>query len=226
MMKKDGKTRAQRLAAEHKSLEIEVQLLRAQCHALEKKVGSSLPSGSLYPRPEPPGTLADQVRAFHHRFGHPIGCVGPQVPSEERVKFRLQLIAEEFFELLTACEIWPVETLTRADTIDEDVDVLASVMVKNAIRDDLGEIDLPALMDALGDLDYVIEGTRLEFGVDGKPIANEIHRANMDKIPNGFRKPIKPSGWKEPDIEGVLQAQGWMPSDPGHRKSQGQKRKK
>jgi predicted HAD superfamily Cof-like phosphohydrolase len=63
----------------------------------------------------------------------------------------------------------------------------------------------------MADLDYVVEGTRLEFGIDGEPIAAEVHRANMAKTegpvaPDGKR--LKPPGWTPPDIAGVLRKQG------------------
>jgi predicted HAD superfamily Cof-like phosphohydrolase len=71
------------------------------------------------------------------------------------------------------------------------------------------DVDLPDFVDALGDIDYVIEGTRSVFGVDGAPIAAEIHRANMSKEPNGWGKPAKPANWTPPDIEWELRRQGW-----------------
>ena len=74
------------------------------------------------------------------------------------------------------------------------------------------------LADALGDLDYVIEGFRLVCGINGEPIADEIQRSNLAKL-DADGKPIrrydgkllKPPGWTPPDIERELLAQGWQP---------------
>lgn len=85
------------------------------------------------------------------------------------------------------------------------------------------EPDLPAMVDALADMDYVNAGTRLVLGVDGAPIAADVHRANMAKepimcwsggtenrlVPDPIKKPTKPEGWKAPDTAARLREQGW-----------------
>lgn len=155
-------------------------------------------------------TLREHVRAFHERFGHPVRTV-PAEPSKSEMQFRLRLIAEEFFELLAACEIWP-----KAD-IGRHAELHAKDIILEAIEYDFsGTIDLPEVVDALGDLDFVIEGTRLVIGVDGEPVMAEIQRANMSKEPvlkdgkpDPLAKPTKPEGWKPPDVTGVLARQGW-----------------
>lgn len=75
-------------------------------------------------------------------------------------------------------------------------------------------IDLPALVDATADLDYVVEGLRVRLGVDGDPIWEAVHAANMAKSTGPLRedgKRMKPEGWKAPDVEGLLREQGWEP---------------
>ena len=71
---------------------------------------------------------------------------------------------------------------------------------------------IPAFADALADLDYVIEGTRLEFGIDGWPIAQAVHKSNMAKVGSKVRedgKILKGPDWTPPDIAGELRKQGW-----------------
>jgi predicted HAD superfamily Cof-like phosphohydrolase len=88
----------------------------------------------------------------------------------------------------------------------------AESIILTAIADDEIRVDLPELADALADLDYVVEGARLEFGINGAPIATEVHRANMAKLDGPVRedgKKQKPEGWKPPDIESELRKQGW-----------------
>lgn len=137
--------------------------------------------------------MRSQVAEFHLKFGHPVATT-PHVPDAAAVRFRLALIAEEFVELLEAAHGGRLSIVRYA--------------LENTCRTLPLNVDLPAFVDALGDLDYVIEGTRLVFGVDGDPIAAEIHRANMNKVANGTHKPTKPIDWSPPDIEGELIKQG------------------
>ena len=77
--------------------------------------------------------------------------------------------------------------------------------------------NLPEIADALGDIDYVVAGTRLQLGIKGVAVADAIHEANMNKAPGGvvirdeFGKVRKPANWTPPDIASVLRAQGWEP---------------
>jgi predicted HAD superfamily Cof-like phosphohydrolase len=141
-------------------------------------------------------TLREQVAEFHRAVGQPL-LESPTIPAEERVRLRARLMAEEFFETMVAM----FSRLERRslDYIYSDLKAFIDVGV-------IG-VDLPELVDGLADLDYVVEGTRLEFGVDGGPIAAEVHRANMAKSGGNVRadgKILKPEGWKPPDIPGEL----------------------
>lgn len=148
-------------------------------------------------------TLRGQVTEFHHMIGAPVRAT-PRVPPDDRVRLRLRLIAEEFFELLGACNLAP------------DVDGYGPVehAVMACINETPLTVDLPEFADALADLDYVIEGSRLEFGIDGAPIAAEVHRSNLAKRGgpvDATGKQRKPEGWQPPDIAGELRRQGWTP---------------
>ena len=149
--------------------------------------------------------LSRQVRAFHEKYGHPTRST-PCVPAADEVRFRLRLITEEFFELLTACEIWP-----HLDEEHEPDEIHAFEIIRDDISDDFaGTVNLPEFVDALADLLYVIEGTAAAMGVNMAPILAEVQRANMAKEPNGpDAKPVKLPGWTPPDIAGVLVRQGW-----------------
>ena len=156
-------------------------------------------------RPSVP-TLRKRLIAFHQLFDQPILST-PSVPPDERVRLRAALIAEEFFETLESMfDTWPYGTTLQTDR----------EQVMRFIRKAPIKVDMPELADGLADLDYVIEGTRLEFGIDGEPVGAEVHRTNMAKI-GGPKDPVtgkvlKPVGWTPPDIEGVLKAQGWTGS--------------
>jgi predicted HAD superfamily Cof-like phosphohydrolase/flagellar biosynthesis regulator FlaF len=145
-------------------------------------------------------TLRGQVREFHEAFGV-ASPDKPTVPDDDTVRLRLRLIAEEFFELLDACYEFGGPDGSKA----------AVMMWIDDTRKSL-RVDLPAFADALADIDYVVEGTRLAFGINGKPIADAVHVCNMAKLGGTKRedgKIEKPAGWQPPDVAGCLRAQGW-----------------
>ena len=90
----------------------------------------------------------NQVAEFHRTFQHPV-LNSPQIPSEERCKLRVSLIAEELKEL------------------------------EDAIKDN----NIIEIADALCDIQYVLSGAILEFGLGDKfvDLFNEVQRSNMSK---------------------------------------------
>lgn len=143
-------------------------------------------------------SIRDQVLEFHRQFGVPSPAI-PGVPDRKRVELRMLLIGEEFAELLSACGY-----REAAKRVDCAMDYLSAT----------DRVDLEEVADALADIDYVVEGTRLEFGIRGEPIAAEVHRSNMAKVGGGANaagKITKPPGWTPPDIAGALKRQGWQP---------------
>ncbi len=59
-------------------------------------------------------------------------------------------------------------------------------------------------VDALVDLLYVTYGAAVEMGVDLEPFFDEVHRANMCKVPGeGGGKSRKPEHWVPPDLDRV-----------------------
>jgi predicted HAD superfamily Cof-like phosphohydrolase len=88
------------------------------------------------------------VGDFHKTFKHPI-LEKPTIPSEERCRLRVALIAEELKEL------------------------------EQAIKDK----DITEAADALCDIQYVLSGAILEFGLGEKfkSLFEEVQRSNMSK---------------------------------------------
>ena len=88
------------------------------------------------------------VAEFHRTFKHPI-LSSPSIPSEDRCKLRVALIAEELKEL--------------------EVAIL--------------EKDIVEIADALSDIQYVLSGAILEFGLGEKfsTLFEEVQRSNMSK---------------------------------------------
>jgi len=147
-----------------------------------------------------------RVRNFHERFGHFV-AEKVSVPCSKMVRFRMKIWWEEIREAF--------EAVFRETKASEREDLFLRFMrrifddVELVILNAPVKVDLPAFMDALEDVDYITEGHRIVFGVDGEPIAAAVHEANMAKAPNGLDKPLKPEGWKPPDVAGLLQKQGW-----------------
>ena len=90
----------------------------------------------------------NQVADFHRTFKHPI-VASPAIPSADRCKLRVSLIAEELKEL------------------------------EHAIADN----DIVEIADALCDIQYVLSGAVLEFGLGEKfkELFEEVQRSNMSK---------------------------------------------
>jgi len=118
---------------------------------------------------------------FMRKFGT-LPTVGPsRLPDPEMFLFRYNLIVEEAHELLDAYQAG----------------------------------DLVAYADALADLAYVTIGAAVSAALPFDDIWAEVQRANMDKEkstgpddPRGHRSSgfdvVKPEGWVEPDIAGVI----------------------
>lgn len=178
--------------------------------------------------------LRRQVKEFHHVFEHPI-VDKPTVPSDARVRFRARFIVEEALESIEALFDLDERILLGGparEVVEGARSYLAALIDRAKVR-----VDLVELADGLADLDYVVEGTRLEFGIDGGPVADEVHRSNMAKSSpcaacTGARvyhkclvcqgtgrvhrkrsdgKTLKPENWTPPDIAGELKKQGWQP---------------
>lgn len=88
------------------------------------------------------------VAEFHRTFKHPI-LPSPSIPSEDRCKLRVALLAEELKELEVAIQ----------------------------------EKDIVEIADALCDIQYVLSGAILEFGLGEKfsALFEEVQRSNMSK---------------------------------------------
>lgn len=89
----------------------------------------------------------------------------------------------------------------RLNLVNEECDELC---------DACSEYDLIGIADALADLQYVLNGMAIAFGIDLRRVHTEVHRANMTKT-GGVRredgKVLKPANWNAPDIERILETQ-------------------
>lgn len=144
-------------------------------------------------------TLHYQVRSFMEKAKQELND-RPTVPSDHSVRLHGRLVIEEAFELLQAMfRDNPGAIQACKNTAMNLVDSLPL------------QVNLVEVADACADIDYVVEGTRCAFGIEGKYIADEVHRSNMLKfdgpVLNG--KQMKPKDWTPPDVKKCLQEQGW-----------------
>lgn len=139
------------------------------------------------------------VRAFHLAFDHPVADTIN--PGDKKLReLRVRLIAEELTEL---CEALGV-------ALELTSNGFASQFVCRAVKED-EEVDLVEAADALGDLDYVVQGSNLVFGFPAEAVLGEIHRSNMSKLgEDGLPvhredgKVIKGPNYSPPDLKPIL----------------------
>jgi predicted HAD superfamily Cof-like phosphohydrolase len=140
-------------------------------------------------------TSYEQVKEFHEVFGHPVGTK-PEVPNDDRSSLRIELIREELCELMEAAGFKDSAAEIRAVYINPDEDY---------------QPDIVGIADALGDLDYVVNGAALECGIDLPRVTAEVHRSNMTKLGTDGKpiyredgKILKGEGYEPPNLEKVL----------------------
>lgn len=82
------------------------------------------------------------------------------------------------------------------------------------LRDAVEAGDMVEVLDALCDIQYVLDGTFLEFGLHGvkQEAMEEVHSSNMSKLGTDGRpvlredgKVLKGPGFRQPDLQQFLQ---------------------
>lgn len=147
-------------------------------------------------------THAKDVREFMSAIGQPLPKeVG--WPDRATLRLRLRLLAEELAELAEACGY-------RYNFYIAD-DHYHPIYSSQNVTDPAIQPSMAAVADSLVDLEYVLLGTYHAFGLDSEPLWQEVHTANMKKVggPVVDGKQEKPEGWRAPDINAVLERQGF-----------------
>lgn len=161
-------------------------------------------------------TSFEQVKEFYRSFDQemPPADSSPSLSNhllQLRLNLKMDLIAEEFFELVEA-----VYGPLAAELISANWDLTkASDEMKR---------DVVGAADALADLIYVINGLAIEANIPLDDVFGEVHQSNMSKLgpdsrpimsdgvtPAAHDGKIKPAGkllkgpdYREPDIAKVL----------------------
>jgi hypothetical protein len=114
-------------------------------------------------------TLHDQVIDFHKQFcpDQGTGKCPPRIPAVDVIRLRWKLITEEFFEGLASILPFSLDPFSHTNFVGQQHTVnqltLARATIDNAILRWGGmAVDLVEMVDALADLDYVVEGGRTQ----------------------------------------------------------------
>ncbi len=132
-------------------------------------------------------TNFEKVKIFMESFGQEVKHK-PAVPDIDIIELRLNLINEEFIELVNAAQ----------ESREED----ENVSQKDKLID---------VADALADLLYVVYGAAAAFGIGIDEIFDEVHDSNMSKLDedgnpiyNKIGKVMKGPNYFKPKIATLL----------------------
>ncbi len=171
----------------------------------------------LYARfdhPEGTQDIQEDVTAFHEKHGFAIG--GSTEPWDEEGGVLLQEFAD-------AMRLWVKRLREGGDHGFDGTDDLSfehdlARQRVSLIAEELGELaeavaaGLPIpVFDALCDLNYVVTGSAVAWGMPLTRGTKEVHRSNMTKDV-GLFKPMKGPAYSEPDLKPIL---GYRPETDG-----------
>lgn len=117
----------------------------------------------------------ERTLAFHRFYGAPVYEGKPDRTfshmTDERVAFRAAFIVSEAFEMLA-------DGLGLKDRFPDHKELCQQIL--QGMREGKGR-DLVSLLDALGDLNVVVNGFAIELGVDMKLVDQEVCASNFTK---------------------------------------------
>ena len=155
------------------------------------------------------------VKHFMSTFGQATPAQ-PTVPAVDIVKLRLRLIIEEFEELFDAVTITGYDEHPVLDVAKKSFLSLNNCIKALEAQD--FDVDMIESADAFTDLDYVVQGGGIAFGIDLDKCFEEVHSSNMSKldangkpIRNAEGKVQKSELYRKPDLKSVLIKQGYIP---------------
>lgn len=155
----------------------------------------------------------DLVKQFHRIFRHPVNDApsAQMLNDPKQRELRLKLILTEAAELAQALRVNFTLAYNHEQMAELTGKALDAVTLRYIQAVDGVESDEVLAADALGDLDYVVNGAAIVFGFHLPSITREVHRSNMTKLdadgqpvetPDG--KIVKGPNYEEPNIKGVL----------------------
>ena len=93
---------------------------------------------------------------------------------------------------------------------------LRVALITEEVKETLDAIeanDLVEITDGIVDSIVVLLGTAVMYGIDVRPVWDEVHANNMTKKDGEMRpdgKRLKPASWKPPEIKKILLEQGMV----------------
>lgn len=127
----------------------------------------------------------ERVREFHEKFEHPIADKLTESTDDIR-RLRLKLIAEEVAELAEALG-YNLAVVPNSGRPGHSIFITQHYPTYPP--------NMVEVADALGDIDYVVQGANLVFGIPSEAVSAAIHKSNMTKLGDDG-KPIKSSDGK------------------------------
>lgn len=129
--------------------------------------------------------------------------------KDERVHRNSYDLVREFMEKFGHPVFDEPQLIADADWEEMRVELIREEVKE--LEDAVASRDLVGIADALGDLEYVVNGMALGCGIDLPAVVREIHRSNMTKLGQDGKpiwredgKVLKGPGYEEPDLEKVL----------------------
>ena len=158
----------------HEQVDVRLMMDGKQCDKLDEALAWENPNR---PFGFPLGATAFQMTGHFHQV---MGLPAPEYPITPPVSMRerrIRLILEELQELVDAngCEL-------RQDFVDGLPVNLKELVVQHI---EGSRYDVVESADALGDLNVVVAGTAVEYGIPMHVVDYEIYCSNLSKLENG-----------------------------------------
>jgi predicted HAD superfamily Cof-like phosphohydrolase len=126
--------------------------------------------------------MQNKVKEFMQKAGqHTPDCL--TIPSKENRELRVKLLLEEVLELAKASGVDIRQFTDNGNVIHEPLSM------DNCIVEATSDIvDVVEVADAIADINYVSYGCAVTYGIDMEPVEKEVHRSNMSKFIDGYRR--------------------------------------
>ena len=101
---------------------------------------------------------------------------------------------------------------TPADPTDETKQLRIRLIQEefDELKESMANGNLAAVAKEMADLLYVVYGTAVSYGIDMKPVFQEVHRSNLSKV-GGYKRAdgkwVKPPTYSPARLEPILNAQ-------------------
>ena len=137
----------------------------------------------------------NRIKAFMQKVGQDTPEIAT-IPDEKTRILRAKLILEEALETVEALGV-------KVEIGGHELEESELVYSPGA------EVNLQEVADGCADISVVTMGTLIAFGIDDKPLLEEVDESNLRKFSEGsYRREdgkwMKPPGWTPPDIMAAI----------------------